>query len=170
VFKKHTTRQQLTDAAGWIKKYGIRLGSLNMLGGPGGTIEDEFDTVKLNIECKVDHPLVSLMQPYPQFDIADMTKEMGYAVSGYDDPVSSTARPRSSSTMPGREPAQALPLIVRFPSLMPAPRMIRWKRATKPYPISYMLWSEWMVAEQRRSPWPGPEGPALPPASTSCTG
>ena len=154
VFKKHTTRQQLTDAAGWIKKHGIRLGSLNMLGGPGGTIEDEFDTVKLNIECKVDHPLVSLMQPYPQFDIADMTKEMGYAVSGYDDFPVKFNRTTSIKFDNKREVEnlhKLFPLLVRFPWMMKlAPRMIRWKWATKPYLISYMLWSEWMVAEQAR--------------------
>jgi len=87
VFKKHTTRQQLTDAAGWIKKYGIRLGSLNMLGGPGGTIEDEFDTVKLNIECKVDHPLVSLMRTWPRT---------------WATPSRATTTSRSSSTAPCR--------------------------------------------------------------------
>ena len=63
IFRKNTTLQQLEDSAGWIKKHGLRLGSLNMLGGPGASMEDEFDTVRLNIRCKVDHPLVSIMQP-----------------------------------------------------------------------------------------------------------
>jgi len=54
IFKKNTTRQQLKDA-GWIGKHEIRLGSLNIMGGTGGTIEDEVDTIRLNIECKVDH-------------------------------------------------------------------------------------------------------------------
>ena len=85
VFRKNTTIQQLEDAARWIKKHGIRLGSLNMLGGPGATLEDDLDTLRLNIRCKVDQPLVSIMQPYPMFDIEDMTKDMGYAVAAYDD-------------------------------------------------------------------------------------
>src|SRR5690606_6972206 len=84
VFRKNTTRQQLVDAAGWIRKHGIRLGSLNILGGPGGTLEDELDTIRLNVECKVDHPMVSLMQPYPEFDITETTTQMGYAVSSLD--------------------------------------------------------------------------------------
>jgi radical SAM superfamily enzyme YgiQ (UPF0313 family) len=152
VFKKHTTRQQLTDAAGWIKKYGIRLGSLNMLGGPGGTIEDEFETVKLNIECKVDHPLVSLMQPYPEFEIAEMAKDMGYSVAGYDDfPVKFNRT--TSIHLENKHEVENLhklfPLIVRFPWLMKlAPRLIKSKVMAKPYLILYMLYSEWMVAEQ----------------------
>ena len=35
-----------------------------MLGGPGASLDDELETVELNIRCKVDHPLVSIMQPY----------------------------------------------------------------------------------------------------------
>ena len=154
VFKKHTTRQQLTDAAGWIKKYGIRLGSLQMLGGPGGTIEDEFDTVRLNIECKVDHPLVSLMQPYPQFDIADMAKDMGYAVAGYDDFPQKFNR-TTSILFENKHELENLhklfPIIVRYPFLMPlAPKAIKLKFMAKPYLIAYMLYSEWMVAEQAK--------------------
>jgi radical SAM superfamily enzyme YgiQ (UPF0313 family) len=154
VFKKHTTRQQLTDAAGWIKKHDIRLGSLNMLGGPGGTIEDEFDTVRLNIECKVDHPLVSLMQPYPEFDINDMTKEMGYSIAGYDDfPVKFN---RTTSILFENKTEienlhKLFPILVRFPFLMPlAPKAIKQRWLQKPLLIAYMLFSEWMVAEQAK--------------------
>jgi radical SAM superfamily enzyme YgiQ (UPF0313 family) len=154
IFKKHTTRQQLTDSAGWIKKYGIRLGSLNMLGGPGGTLEDEFDTVRLNIECKVDHPLVSIMQPYPEFDINQMTKEMGYAVAGYDDFPVKFNRTTTIGFEHKREIEnlhKLFPLLVRFPWLMPlAPRAIRSRLLARPYLILYMLWSEYMVSEQAR--------------------
>lgn len=152
VFRKNTTRQQLVDAAGWIKKYGIRLGSLNMLGGPGGTIDDEWDTVRLNIECDVDHPLVSIMQPYPEFDINEMTKEMGYAVAGYDDfPVKFNRT--SSIEFPDKHVIENLhkwfPLVVRHPWLEPlARRAVRWKSMSKLYLVMYMLFSEYMVAEQ----------------------
>ena len=154
VFRKNTTRKQLTDAAGWIRKYGIRLGSLNMLGGPGGTIEDELDTVKLNIECKVDHPLVSIMQPYPEFDIADMTREMGYAVSAYDDFPEKFNR-TSSILFENKRQIENLhklfPMVVRFPSLLRAtPWIIKQGWLQKPLLVSYMLFSEYMVAEQAK--------------------
>lgn len=154
VFRKNTTRKQLTDAASWIKKYGIRLGSLNMIGGPGGTLEDEWDTVKLNVECKVDHPLVSIMQPYPEFDIQDMAVEMGYAVAGYDDFPQKFNR-TSSIEFDNKHVLENLhkwfPLVVRFPWLLPfARKAVNWKAMSKPYLIMYMLWSEYMVAEQAK--------------------
>jgi anaerobic magnesium-protoporphyrin IX monomethyl ester cyclase len=154
VFRKNTTLKQLEDSAGWIKKHGIRLGSLNMLGGPGASMEDEFETVRLNIKCQVDHPLVSIMQPYPMFDIADMTTEMGYAVAAYDDfPVKFNRT--SSIEFENKRPIENLhklfPIVVRFPRLMPlVPTLIKMQWLSKVYLIMYMLFSEYMVSEQTK--------------------
>lgn len=152
VFRKNTTLQQLEDASAWIKKYDIRLGSLNMLGGPGASLEDELDTVRLNIRCKVDHPLVSIMQPYPMFDIEDMTKEMGYAVAAYDDFPVKFNRTSSIEFDNKREIEnlhKLMPIVVRFPFLMPLVKpAIRVKWMHRIYLVMYMLFSEYMVSEQ----------------------
>jgi len=154
VFRKNTTLKQLEDASAWIKQYGIRLGSLNMLGGPGATLEDELETVRLNITCKVDHPLVSIMQPYPMFDIEDMAKEMGYAVAAYDDfPVKFNRT--SSIEFENKREIENLhkwfPIVVRYPWLLPfATRAIHWHVFGKLYLVAYMLFSEYMVAEQAK--------------------
>ena len=62
IMKKNTTRAQLV-ARPAHQEAGLRLASLNMLGGPGGSIEDDIETIKLNIECKVDHPLAACCSP-----------------------------------------------------------------------------------------------------------
>ena len=154
VFRKNTTLAQLEDASRWIKQYGIRLGSLNMLGGPGATLEDELDTVRLNSKCKVDHPLVSIMQPYPMFDIEEMTKEMGYAVAAYDDfPVKFNRT--SSIEFENKREIENLhkwfPIVVRYPWLMPiAKRAIKVHLFSKVYLVMYMLFSEYLVSEQAK--------------------
>lgn len=154
VFRKNTTIQQLEDAAGWIKKHGIRLGSLNMLGGPGSTLEDDLETVRLNIRCKVDQPLVSIMQPYPMFDIEDMTKEMGYAVAAYDDfPVNfkRTATIEFEHKRDVENLHKLFPIVVRNPWLMrPLGFLIRRHWMAKVYLVIYMLYSDWMVSEQAK--------------------
>ena len=154
VFRKNTTLQQLEESAGWIKQYGIRLGSLNMLGGPGASLEDEFDTLRLNIRTKVDHPLVSIMQPYPMFDIEDMAKDMGYAVAAYDDFPVKFNRTASIEFEHKREIEnlhKLFPIVVRFPSLMKiTPWLIKRQWLSKVYLIMYMLFSEYMVAEQAK--------------------
>jgi anaerobic magnesium-protoporphyrin IX monomethyl ester cyclase len=154
VFKKNTERGQLTDAAGWIKKHGIRLGSLNMLGGPGGTLEDEFATVELNIECKVDHPLCSIVQPYPEFELNDITRSMGIAVASYEQFPAQFNR-EATIEVPDKAAIENLhkwfPLLVRYPRLVPLARRTihrRWLR--RPLLVLYMLYSEWLVTEQNR--------------------
>jgi anaerobic magnesium-protoporphyrin IX monomethyl ester cyclase len=154
VFRKHTTRKQLTDASFWIRKHGIRLGTLNMLGGPGGTIEDELDTLRLNIECKADHPLVSIMQPYPQFDIENITRQMGYAISAYDE-FPDNFRRTSSIQYDNKREIENLhkwfPIAVRYPWVMPiVPKAIKIKWMARPYLIMYMLFAEYLVAEQSK--------------------
>ncbi|MDZ4773082.1 MAG: radical SAM protein [Planctomycetota bacterium] len=152
VFRKHTTRQQLIDAAGWIRKHGIRLGSLNILGGPGGTIEDELDTIRLNIEAKVDHPMVSLMQPYPMFDIEETTREMGYAIASLDEfPVNfrRTAPVLFENKHQIENLQKLFPLTVRNPWLMRyVPTLIKAKWMYRPYLVIFMLHAEYLVAEQ----------------------
>ena len=154
VYKKNTERKQLVDAAGWIRKYGIRLGSLNMLGGPGGTLEDDFDTVQLNIQCKVDHPLCSIVQPYPEFELNEITKNMGIAVAELDEFPSQFNR-EATIDVPDKQAIENLhkwfPVLVRFPKLMPLARKTvrkRWLRS--PLLVMYMLYSEWMVTEQNQ--------------------
>ena len=152
IFRKNTTRQQLINASQWITKHGIRLGSLNILGAPGATIEDELDTVRLNVECGVDHPMVSLMQPYPMFDITDTTQQMGYAVSSLDQfPVNfRRSLPVESDQKHQIENLHKLfPLAVRNPWMVKyLPKLIKPKLMYRPYLILFMLHAEYLVAEQ----------------------
>ena len=154
VFRKNTTLQQLEDSARWIKEHGIRLGSLNMLGGPGASLDDELETVELNIRCKVDHPLVSIMQPYPMFDIEEMTEDMGYAVAAYDDfPVKFNRT--SSIEFENKRQVENLhklfPIVIRNPWMMRFIKpMIRQIWLSRVYLVMYMLHSEWMVSEQAK--------------------
>jgi radical SAM superfamily enzyme YgiQ (UPF0313 family) len=152
VMKKNTTRAQLVRAANHIKGAGMRLASLNMLGGPGGSIEDDIETIKLNIECGVDHPLASLLQPYPMTDINDMTREMGFATDEWNE-FSSLYNRTSSISLPNRHYYENLhkffPIVVRNPWLLPfVRRAIKVKLLSRVYLTMYMLYSEWLVTEQ----------------------
>jgi radical SAM superfamily enzyme YgiQ (UPF0313 family) len=152
IYKKNTEREELVQVSSWIKEYGIRLGSLNMLGAPGGTVEDDFDTVQLNIECKVDHPLCSIVQPYPEFELNEITKGMGIAVSEYDEFPSQFNREASIQSQEKHEIESLhkwFPMLVRNPRLMPAARWSvkrRWLK--RPLLALYALYSEWLVTEQ----------------------
>ncbi|MDP6385968.1 MAG: hypothetical protein QGI93_07195, partial [Planctomycetota bacterium] len=154
IYRKNTGRQQLVDSAAWIKKHGIRLGSLNMLGAPGGTLEDDFETVRLNIECEVDHPLCSIVQPYPEFELNEITEGLGIAVADYEDFPANFNR-EATIFVDDKQAIENLhkwfPILVRFPWLMPvAKKTLRFRGLRYPLLWSYMLFSEWLVTEQNR--------------------
>jgi anaerobic magnesium-protoporphyrin IX monomethyl ester cyclase len=154
IFRKNTTRKQLTDAAMWIRKHGIRLGSLNILGAPGGTLDDELDTIRLNVECGVDHPMVSLMQPYPMFDITDITQQMGYAVSSLEEfPVNfrRTLPVEFKNKRQLENLHKLFPIVVRNPWMLRfVPKLIALEWMYRPYLVLFMLHAEYLVAEQAK--------------------
>ncbi len=152
IYKKNTETSHLVNASKWIKKHGIRLGSLNMLGGPGATLQEDIDTVLLNVECKVDHPLCSIVQPYPEFELNDITKNMGIAVANYDDFPAKFNR-EASAEIDNKQAVENLhkwfPILVRFPFMLPfAKKTLPSRLLAKPLLIMYMLYSEWLVTEQ----------------------
>lgn len=154
VYRKGTTLAELRDSARFVKDQGIRLTTLNLLGAPGSTLADELETLKLNVDCRVDHPLCSLLQPYPETDINEITREMGFAVDGIDQFPEKFNR-TTSIAFDKRHEVENLhklfPIVVRFPRLMPlVQRAIRLSWMKRIYLGCYLLFTEYLVCEQNR--------------------
>ncbi len=154
VYRKGTSLDDLRNSARFVKAEGIRLTTLNLLGAPGATLDDELATLQLNVDCKVDHPLCSLLQPYPQTDIDDITREMGFAVDRLDAFPEKFNR-TTSIAFTDRTRVENLhklfPIVVRFPWLMPiVRRAIGIRMFSKLYLGAYLLWTEYLVCEQNR--------------------
>ena len=78
VLQKGISENQIRMTALLFRKYKIQFGTYNMLGLPGETIEDSWQTVKLNAEIRPDFPWCSILQPYPGTKIhQDMEKSLG---------------------------------------------------------------------------------------------
>lgn len=155
IYRKGTSMAHLENSARYVRSQGIRLTTLNLLGAPGATLDDELETVALNVRCKVDHPLCSLLQPYPETDIADITKDLGYAVDKLEHFPEKFNR-TSSIQREDRHSIENLhklfPILVRFPALMPLARPLAKIRLLSPvYLAAYLLWTEYLVCEQNRS-------------------
>lgn len=155
LYRKATTIEQLRNSAKFVKEEGIRLTTLNLLGAPGATIEDELQTLELNIDCRVDHPLCSMLQPYPETDINELTREMGFAVDATDHFPEKFNR-TTSIAFERRHEIENLhklfPIVVRFPFLLPLIRpAIRLRGISKICLALYLLWTEYLVCEQNQS-------------------
>tara|TARA_Y100000591_G_scaffold22350_1_gene16483 strand:+ start:117 stop:1814 length:1698 start_codon:yes stop_codon:yes gene_type:complete len=57
--------EKLEKGIGWMHKYGIKVASFNIIGCPGETRENVFETIELNRKLKVQSCNVYIMFPYP---------------------------------------------------------------------------------------------------------
>jgi len=83
VLRKGFSNDEIIKAAKALKNEGIKIGTYNMLGIPGETIEKAFETVKINQLIKTDFPWCSLFQPYPKTEIEEYCRKNKYLKEGY---------------------------------------------------------------------------------------
>ena len=57
--------EKLEKGIGWMHKHGIKVASFNIIGCPGETRENVFETIELNRKLKVQSCNVYIMFPYP---------------------------------------------------------------------------------------------------------
>ncbi len=83
ILGKNISKDQIIHTAYLLRKYGIKIGTFNMVGMPGETIENAWETVKLNRLIRADYPWCSIIQPYPGTDLARKAKAMGFLDENY---------------------------------------------------------------------------------------
>jgi radical SAM superfamily enzyme YgiQ (UPF0313 family) len=154
VYRKLTKLEEMENAARFVKTNGMRLTTLNIVGAPGSTMEDDLETLRLNVRAKVDHPLVSLLQPYPMTDVNEMMKTMGFTTDAYDRFPEKFNR-TSSIHLDHRAEVENLhklfPIVVRHPRLLRlVPRMVRWHLLRRLYLAAYLIYTEYLASEQLR--------------------
>jgi hypothetical protein len=84
VLKRHIKMDKLAAGVRRLKKAGIVVFADNIVGIPGGTLEDDLATLSLNIELDVDYAAATLCTPYPGTGIAKFAEENGYFDGDYD--------------------------------------------------------------------------------------
>ena len=73
-----TSNEETYKAARLLKKWSIKLMVQNMLGLPTSTIEEDLETLEVNIKCHPDYAWCSIFQPYPGTELADKCKAEGW--------------------------------------------------------------------------------------------
>jgi radical SAM superfamily enzyme YgiQ (UPF0313 family) len=77
ILNRKMTNEQILLASKLVKKNGIKLITENIIGIPGGTIEDDLQTLRLNIKCQTDYALAHICQPYPKTKICQISQDLG---------------------------------------------------------------------------------------------
>lgn len=77
ILNREMSNRVIADACNIIKKAGMRLETMNIVGIPGTTIDDDFRTLKFNMKCKPDYAAVKLLAPYPGTKIYEQALQKG---------------------------------------------------------------------------------------------
>lgn len=84
VFNRFITNLQIEKACNLLHDNGIKILTDNMVCLPGGNLDMDISTWKLNVKCRVEYPLAMILQPYPRTGIDKYCREKGFFDGNYD--------------------------------------------------------------------------------------
>lgn len=77
LLKKKISNEEIVNAARLLKKHGLKFRAYNMVGLPGETLENVYETIELNIKVGTDFPFCSIFTPYWGTELYDYAVEKG---------------------------------------------------------------------------------------------
>jgi anaerobic magnesium-protoporphyrin IX monomethyl ester cyclase len=85
LLKRRMSKEQILEAADLIRDGGLQLTTTNMIGLPTSNLEDDFETLELNVQARPSYAHVFIFQPYPRTELGEFTRETGWMVGTFDD-------------------------------------------------------------------------------------
>jgi len=85
LLKRNMSDEQIVEASRIIREAGIELLTTNMLGLPGGALENDFETLALNHACRPAYANAFLYQPYPRTELGEYARTNGHVEGSLDD-------------------------------------------------------------------------------------
>ncbi len=127
VLKRNITEEPILNTAGLCRKYKLKTYVQNMVGLPDETLENIWETIRLNIKCKPSYSWVSIYQPYPRTELCDYSIKKGY-YKGNVDSLNENYYYSSSMKMQDIKKIERLhhffPIAVEFPFLIPLIKLL----------------------------------------------
>lgn len=86
ILNRHMSNKQIITCAKLFRKYRINYTTENILGIPTTSLEEDLDTLKLNVICQPMYSNAHIMQPYPSTKIYEFAVKKGlYQKHNFDD-------------------------------------------------------------------------------------
>jgi len=157
ILNRNMSREEIKRAARILRRHGIAFSTNNMLGLPTGGLQEDLETLELNIECQPDYANVFLYQPYPKTKLGEMALAQGHMRGSFDDLSGSVTQGtviRFQDEREGRriENLQKLfAITVEFPRLLP---LVKRLVNRPPNPIFWLIYKTWKGYAMNRRMFP----------------
>ncbi|MBU2487777.1 MAG: B12-binding domain-containing radical SAM protein [Proteobacteria bacterium] len=151
IMKKNLDEEDIVRCAALLRKHGIQYKTQNVLGMPTETLEEAFETVRVNRRIKPWYPCASIAQPYPGTRLLDMSRDMGLLTG---DPV---GRSFYGSSVIAHPDARALANLqrlfyaaVRWPGAEPLIRRLIRLPPNRAFDLFHQFTFGWHVKKRNR--------------------
>jgi radical SAM superfamily enzyme YgiQ (UPF0313 family) len=85
LLKRKMSRETIIESGRMLHEAGINLTATNILALPTATLDDDFETMRLNAEAKVKYAHAFLFQPYPATELGEFAKKNGHMAGSFED-------------------------------------------------------------------------------------
>jgi anaerobic magnesium-protoporphyrin IX monomethyl ester cyclase len=146
ILKRNMSDEQIVEASTLIRRAGIELLTTNMLGLPGGSLANDFETLVLNHACKPAYANAFLYQPYPRTELGDYARDGGFVEGALDD-IDPSAWERSVLRFSTPEEKRQIENLNKlFALAVQSPWMtglVRWLIKLPPNPVFRLAYKFW---------------------------
>jgi|TARA_B100001971_G_scaffold151711_1_gene140837 radical SAM superfamily enzyme YgiQ (UPF0313 family) len=134
ILQRNITKKRMIRPADMMHAYGIKFSFQNMMGVPTSTLDDDIETLELNIRCKPYYAWASICTPYPDTALYKLAKEQNILPKDYLDNIFETYHYRSLLNIPHKLEANILhkvfAVVVEYPELLPMVKSTEFYRDT----------------------------------------
>jgi radical SAM superfamily enzyme YgiQ (UPF0313 family) len=78
LLKREISDSQIIHTTKLLKDNNLKVFGYNMLGLPGESIENSFETLILNAKCKITYPMTFMFHPFPNIDLTQFSIKEQY--------------------------------------------------------------------------------------------
>ena len=145
LLKRNMSREQILNACRLLHEGGLNFTTHIMLALPTSSLEDDFETLQLNIECRPVYAHAFLFQPYPRTELGEFAREEGWMIGSLDD-ISDVAWDKSVLEFPEKEKRQMenlqrfFAIAVEWPRLLPLIRFLIKLPKNRLFWLVHKLW------------------------------
>lgn len=153
VLQRNMSKEQILRACQLLRAAGINVMSTNMVGLPTGGLEDDLETLKLNIECQPAFANAFIFQPYPRTQLGELARRDGVMEGTFDD-ISVSAWDSSVLRFPEGEKRQIenlqklFAITVEWPWLLPLVRRLLKLPKNRVFWLVHKLWKGYTIARR----------------------
>ena len=138
LLKRRMSKEQILEAARLLREGELNFATTSMIGLPTSTLENDFETLALNIQARPSYAHVFIFQPYPRTELGEFTREQGWL--GSVDDIGEVAWDHSVLKFDDAH-KRGLVVLQRFFALgVEFPRLVPWIKRMLGLPDNPVFW------------------------------